>query len=159
MHRALAAQAWQAWRIRDTHKGPLVWHVKHVPSYVPDERGLPEGPYHLLVCTHPLSGEIKYFLSNAPADTPLERLLCVAFGRWRIERCFEDGKGEVGLDHWEGRRWLGLKRHLILTTVSYLFLARTCQRLRKKKSGMDGLPGAHGGRCVGAELATSGGGR
>ena len=157
--RALAVQAWQTWRIRDTHKGPLVWHVKHVLAYLPDERGLPEGPYHLLVCTHPLSGEIKYFLSNAPADTPLERLLCVAFGRWRIERCFEDGKGEVGLDHWEGRRWLGLKRHLILTTVSYLFLARTCQRLRKKKSGMDGLPGAHGGRCVGAELATSGGGR
>jgi len=55
----------------------------------------------------------------------------VAFGRWRIERCFEDGKGEVGLDRWEGRRWLGLKRHLILTTVSYLLLARTCQRLRK----------------------------
>ena len=157
--RALAVQAWQTWRIRDTHKGPLVWHVKHVLAYLPDERGLPEGPYHLLVCTHPLSGEIKYFLSNAPPDTPLEKLLCVAFGRWRIERCFEDGKGEVGLDHWEGRRWLGLKRHLILTTVSYLFLARTCQRLRKKKSGMDGLPGAHGGRCVGAELATSGGGR
>jgi hypothetical protein len=76
----------------------MVWHAKHVLVYLPDERGLPEEPYHLRVCTHPLSGEFKYFPSNAPADTPLERLLCVAFGRWRIERCFEDGKGEVGLD-------------------------------------------------------------
>ena len=76
-------------------------------------------------------------------DTPVKKLLRVAFGRWRIERCFEDGKGEVGLDHWEGRRWIGLKRHLILTNVSYLFLAKTCQRLRGRKLGSG--PSA---RCV-----------
>jgi SRSO17 transposase len=130
---ALAAQPWQTWRIKDTQKGPLVWHVKHVLIFVKDAQGLPEGPYHLLVCYHPFTGEIKYFLSNAPPDTPVKKLLRVAFGRWRIERCFEDGKSELGLDHWEGRRWLGLQRHLILTTVSYLFLAKACQRLREKK--------------------------
>jgi SRSO17 transposase len=143
-HPALAAQRWQAWRIKDTEKGPLVWRVKHVLVYVKDEAGLPEGPYHLLVCYHPITGEIKYFFSNAPAETPVGKLLRVAFGRWQIERCFEDGKGEVGLDHWEGRRWIGLKRHLILTTVSYLFLAKTCQTLREKKSGVDRLPGEDG---------------
>jgi SRSO17 transposase len=153
-HQALAAQAWQTWRIKDTQKGPLVWRVKHVLAYIKDERGLPEGPYHLLVCYHPFTGEIKYFLSNAPADTPVKKLLRVAFGRWRIERCFEDGKGEVGLDHWEGRRWIGLKRHLILTTVSYLFLSEACQRLRGKKSGMDRLPSAPGHRRDRASLAT-----
>lgn len=146
-HPALAAQAWQTWRIKDTEKGPLVWRVKHVLIYVKDEHGLPEGPFHLLVCYHPFTGEIKYFFSNAPAETPVKKLLRVAFGRWHIERCFEDGKGEVGLDHWEGRRWIGLKRHLILTTVSYLFLAKTCQGLRKKKSGVDRLPGEDGDRC------------
>jgi SRSO17 transposase len=140
-HRALAAQTWQAYRIKDTQKGPLVWRVKHVMIYIKDERGLPEGPYHLLVCYHPLTGEIKYFFSNAPAETPVSRLLHVAFGRWHIERCFEDGKGEVGLDHWEGRRWIGLKRHLILTTVSYLFLAKTCQALRGEKPRVDCVPG------------------
>jgi SRSO17 transposase len=154
-HPALAAQPWQTWRIKDTQKGPLVWHVKHVLVHIKDERGLAEkSPHHLLVCYHPFTGEIKYFLSNAPADTPVKKLLRVAFGRWRIERCFEDGKGEVGLDHWEGRRWLGLKRHLILTTVSYLFLAKACQRLRGEKSGMDRLPGACGCRCSDPELAT-----
>ncbi len=144
---ALAAQPWTTWRIKDTQKGPLVWRVKHVLVHIKDERGLPTGPYHLLVCYHPFTGEIKYFLSNAPADTPVKKLLRVAFGRWHIERCFEDGKGEVGLDHWEGRRWLGLKRHLILTAVSYLFLARTCAGLRKKKSGVDRLPGEDGDGC------------
>ena len=147
-HSALAVQAWQTWRIKDTHKGPLVWHEKHVLVHIKDEQRLPEGPYHLLVCYHPLTGEIKYFLSNAPTDTPVETLLRVAFGRWRIERCFEDGKGEVGLDHWEGRRWLGLKRHLILTTVSYLFLAQARQRLAEKKFAVDGLPGAGRSRCT-----------
>jgi SRSO17 transposase len=145
---ALAAQPWQTWRVKDTDKGPLLWHVKHALLWIPDEHGLPEGPYHVLVCTQPFSGEVKYFLSNAPANTPVPQLLRVAFGRWRIERCFEDGKGELGLDHWEGRRWLGLKRHLILTTVSYLFLAKVCQRLRGEKSAMDHLPSASADRCA-----------
>lgn len=144
---ALSVQAWQTWRIKDTQKGPLVWRVKHVLVHIKDEQGMPEGPYHLLVCYHPFTGEIKYFLSNAPVGTPVKKLLRVAFGRWRIERCFEDGKGEVGLDHWEGRRWLGLKRHLALTTVSYLFLTKTCCRLRGEKSGVDRLPSKHGDGC------------
>lgn len=152
-HRALAAQAWRAYRIKETEKGPLVWRVKHVLIYIRDERGLPEGPYHLLVCYHPFTGEIKYFFSNAPAETPVSKLLHVAFGRWHIERCFEDGKGEVGLDHWEGRRWIGLKRHLILTTVSYLFLAKTCQALRGEKPGVDRVPGQDGGGRDGARPA------
>lgn len=152
-HPVLAAQPWQTWRIKETQKGPLVWHIKHVLVHIKDEQGLPEGPYHLLVCCHPFTGEIKYFLSNAPAETPVKKLLRVAFGRWRIERCFEDGKGEVGLDHWEGRRWLGLKRHLILTTVSYLFLAKACQRLRGKKPGVDCLPGVGSGGRADPELA------
>jgi SRSO17 transposase len=76
--------------------------------------------------------------------TPLKKLLQVAFSRWPIERCFEDQKGEVGLTHWEGRMWIGLQRHLILTSVSYLFLATACQRLRGKKSGGHRLPSSPG---------------
>lgn len=153
-HGALAAQRWQTWRIKNTQKGPLVWHVKHVLVHIKDAQGLPVGPYHLLVCYHPFTGEIKYFVSNAPPGTPVKKLLRVAFGRWRIERCFEDVKGELGLDHWEGRRWLGLKRHLILTAVSYLFLAKSCQRLREKKQGVDRLPGAPRHRCDRQRLGT-----
>ena len=85
----------------------------------------------------------------------MQTLLLVAFSRWRVERCFEDQKQEVGLDQWEGRHWLGLKRHLILTSGSYLFLASVRKALRGKKSGPDPMPGAYGGRSAGAELVAS----
>jgi SRSO17 transposase len=141
----LRDQAWQRWRVKDGEQGPLIWEVKHTQIWVKDEDGLPLGPWHLLVCRNVLHpDEVKYFISNAPPETPVDVLLSVAFSRWRVERCFEDQKGEVGLDHYEGRTYLGLKRHLILTAVSYLFLAQACQRLRGEKSGVDGVPGAHG---------------
>lgn len=151
-HPRLRNQRWQTWRIKDGRKGPIVWKARHVQVFLKDENGLPAGPYHLLVCRNPLTGETKYFLSNAPPKTPVKTLLRVAFSRWRIERCFEDHKGEVGLDHWEGRRWIGLKRHLILSAVSYLFLAQARQRLAGKKSGGDRLPSAHGRGRRRAEL-------
>lgn len=144
-HPALSAQPWQSYYIKDTHKGPLVWHVKHALVSVKDEQGLPSVPRHLLHCTHPMTGEIKYFLSNAPPETPVTKLLHVAFSRWRVERCFEDQKGRIGLDHWEGRRWIGLQRHLVLSLLSYLFLARARTVLGwEKKSGLDRLPTPNG---------------
>ena len=149
-HPALRDQDWQTWRIKDGDKGPIVWKVKHVMLHVKDEEGLPRKCYHLLVCDNPLTGQRKYFLSNAPADTPLNDLLRVAFSRWPIERCFQEQKGEVGLTDWEGRTWLGLQRHLILTAVSHLVLVIACQRLRGKKSAGDGVPGSSGRRRGGA---------
>jgi SRSO17 transposase len=144
-HPALRDQTWQQWHVKDGDKGPMLWEVKHTLIYVQDEQGLPEAqPWHLIVARnveHP--DELKYFVSNAPAKTRLGVLLLVAFSRWRVERCFEDQKGEVGLDHYEGRRWLGLKRHLALSAVSYLFLAKTHQQLRGEKPGTHRVPSAY----------------
>ena len=92
--------------------------------------------------------ELKFFVSNAPAGTSVQAMLLVAFSRWRVERCFEDQKCEIGLDQYEGRRYQGLKRHLILSCVSYLFLSRMRQEFGGEKSGADGVPGAHGGGGV-----------
>lgn len=149
----LRGQRWQPWRLKDGEKGPMVCETKHALVYIPDADGLPAGPYHLLIWRNVLTpDEIKYFISNAPPQTAVPTLLRVAFSRWRIERCFEDQKGEVGLDHYEGRRYLGLKRHLAITAVSYLFLAETRQALGGKKPGTDSLPSAHRGGGVGARL-------
>jgi SRSO17 transposase len=95
-----------------------------------------------------VDAEVKYFFSNAPADTPLEELLRVAFSRWGIERLFEDAKGQVGLDHFEVRRYLPLLRHLILSMVSLLFLAKETDRLRGEKSVVERLPGQRGAECA-----------
>ena len=151
-HPALRDQPWQRGRVKDGDKGPQIWEVKHTLIRVKDEQGLPANkPYHLLVARNVLQPEeIKYFVSNAPEDTRVPILLLVAFSRWRIERCFEDQKGEVGLDHYEGRCYPGLKRHLIITAVSFLFLAKVLEDFRGEKSGPDRLPGAQGSGGSGA---------
>jgi hypothetical protein len=140
----LRAQAWQRWRIKDGDKGPMVWEIKHVLFYPKDENGMPGEPMHLIVARDVLNPtEMKFFVSNAPPGTAIQKMLLVGFSRWRVERCFEDQKGEVGLDQYEGRRYQGLKRHLILSAVSYLFLARTRQEFGGEKSRADGVPSAY----------------
>lgn len=144
-HRPLREQAWKRYRIKDGEKGPMVWEIKHVLIYPRNEEGLPEQAYHLIVARNVMEpGIIKYFVSNAPVGASVQTMLLVAFSRWRVERCFEDEKGELGLDHYEGRRYQGLKRHMIITTVSHLFLAKVHQGLRGEKPGADGVPSAHG---------------
>lgn len=150
---ALRNQAWVRYHVKDGQKGPVVWEVKHTQITVKDENGLPGMCWYLVVARNVLDPEeIKFFISNAPPNTSVQTLLLVAFSRWRVERCFQDQKQEVGLDQWEGRRWLGLKRHLILTSVSYLFLARVRERLRGKKFGSDNPPSAHGHRLACTQL-------
>jgi len=142
----LKDQAWKRWRIKDTQKGPMVWETKQVRLVPQDENGLPAVPLHLIVARNVRNVlEVKFFLSNAAADTPVKELLHVAFSRWRVERCFEDQKTELGFDHFEGRSYLGLKRHQAITAVSHLFLSEVQQQLRGEKSGTDRLPGPHRG--------------
>jgi SRSO17 transposase len=154
---ALRRQAWQRFRVKDGHKGPMVWEVKHVRFHVPTEDGDPSRPMHLIVARNVLKPEeVKYFVSNAPAQTRLETLLLVAFARWHVERCFEDEKTELGFDHYEGRQYRGLCRHQALTAVTHLFLARVCAQERGEKPRADGVPGADGGRRLGALVVAGG---
>jgi SRSO17 transposase len=149
----LKDQAWKQWRIKDTQKGPMVWETKYVLLTPKDENGLPAAPRHLIVARNVSDIlAVKYFVSNAPSETPVKELLHVAFSRWRVERCFEDQKSELGFDHFEGRSYLGLKRHQTLTAVSHLFLSETQQALRGEKPGVDSLSGPHGRRRSGPLL-------
>lgn len=136
--------SWKLFRIKDTQKGPVVWEVRESIFY-PSRRGVPTGAVRLLVARNVLSGEVKYFLSCAPEEILLKKLLTVAFSRWHVEKLFKEAKGEVGLDHFEVRRYKSLKRHLILTSLSLYFLAHETDRLRGEKPGVDDLPGEGGG--------------
>jgi SRSO17 transposase len=85
------------------------------------------GPEGWLLGERPVPGErgeVKWSLSNLPTDTPLRRLVELAHSRWPIEQFYEDAKGECGLDHYQGRRWDGLHRHLALVMLAYSFVAR-----------------------------------
>lgn len=136
---------WQTYHVKDGYKGPQVWRAKRVAVWLKGEDGLPGAPHHLVVACNVLEPEkLKYFLSNAPQQTPVETLLWVALSRWKIERMFEDGKGELGMDDFEVRRFGSIHRHLILSCVSYLFLAEFHQAHRGKKPAPDDLPGSHG---------------
>jgi SRSO17 transposase len=152
-HPVLRNQPWKKHRVKDGQKGPIVWETKHTMLTRSDKKGLPAERWHLVIARNILDkDEVKYFMSNAPESTPVQTLLLVGFSRWRVERCFEDQKQQIGLDAWEGRRWLGLKRHLILSSVSYLFLARVREKLRGKKSRTDRIPSAHRRRRAGVLL-------
>jgi SRSO17 transposase len=67
-------------------------------------------------------GRYKYWVSNAPEETTLEKLVYWTSQRWKIEQGYQQLKEELGLDHFEGRSWGGLHRHITLCFMAYGFL-------------------------------------
>jgi SRSO17 transposase len=67
--------------------------------------------------------DLAAYACFAPAAMSLDELVQVAGRRWAIEACFEEAKGEVGLDHYEVRSWTGWHRHITLACLAHAFLA------------------------------------
>ena len=81
------------------------------------------GDIHWTIYRRNLDGsEPRYYLSNAPEDTPLETLAYVGGTRWRIETEFETEKSDVGLDEYETRTWAGWHHHVALCLLGGAFL-------------------------------------
>ena len=66
--------------------------------------------------------ELSYYVCYGPSETALEELVRVAGRRWTIEECFEEAKGEVGLDQYEVRKWDGWYRHITLAMLAHAYL-------------------------------------
>jgi SRSO17 transposase len=79
------------------------------------------------------SGETKYYLSNLPADVELKILAAAIKARWACEQAHQQLKEELGLDHFEGRSWTGLHRHVLMAMVAFAFLQH--RRLAAAKRG------------------------
>ncbi len=151
--RPMLEQEWIELHIKDTGMGAMVWEARCAPFWIKRDNAV-AGPYWLIAAHERLHPETsKYFLSNASAGVPLEVLVHVAFSRWPVERCLEDEKSELGLSHFEVRKYDGVLRHPRITQVSHLFLARQTQRLAEKKSGSNDLPGAGCGQRADRRLA------
>jgi len=134
----LPAEQWQRYRLLEGSKGPLVADFAAFRAVAVRHR-LP-GPevWVLLRRTIPSPGEqpvYKYYLSQAPAETPLAELVRVSGMRWPIEACFEEGKEEVGLDQYELRFWRGWHHHMTLVILAHHFLVRLQRRLDQRGGG------------------------
>jgi len=148
-------QDWQTFTLTRETLPPQTWKVKAAQVYLPRQEGQePGGPgrpadrtYWLITAHNVTTGEVKYFVSNAPPKTPLKTLLRVAFCRWQVEHAFRLAKIEIGFCHFEGRNWRGLMRHMILCQAVMLFVAEQTTRLRGEKRRR----GARHGRRPGAE--------
>jgi SRSO17 transposase len=138
--RLTAADAKAGRRYRLTHKTVKnsVWRATQATVFVAGQKQT------LIVAINEATAEVKYFVTNATNAT-LAKVLAVAFRRWTVEHGFRLGKQEAGLMHFEGRDYLGLIRHLIMSLVVLGFVATHTERLRGEKSADHSgasLPGA-----------------
>ena len=127
----LPASAWQALQVREGAAGPLVfefaavrvWGIRHrkpgPPSWLLIRRSLGPDP------------ELKYYVSNAGAETPLSTLALVACTRFRVEEFLEDCKSYLGMTQYETRSWVGWHHHMTLVGLAHLFVTSVRRRLKK----------------------------
>ena len=127
--RLLPVRAWKKISAGAGAKGPRLYHwARAAIRPLEDTRS-----YWLLVrrsLTDP--DDLAYYLCYGPERTPLRELVRVAGARWTIEETFQTGKGQVGLDQYQVRRYDSWYRHITLAMLAHAFLAITADAAAKK---------------------------
>jgi SRSO17 transposase len=134
----LPADAWQTVPCRTTPAGEIIESrfafVRVVAAHAVTDDHKP-ARWEWLIIEWPADRDAPtdYWLSNLPADTEPERLARLARLRWTIELDYRQLKGELGLDHYEGRSWRGFHHHCALVTCAHAFLTleRMCPKARR----------------------------
>jgi len=120
--RRIPKAAWVRCAIKEGSKGPIVCDFAFL-RVTEARAGLPGAEVWLIIRRNVEDpSEIKFYLSNAPADLAVSEFVRLSGMRWPIETTFEEGKGEVGMDHYETRSWLGWHHHMLLTALAHHFL-------------------------------------
>jgi SRSO17 transposase len=117
-------QDWVRAAIKEGSKGPIVCDFAFLR--VTESRAcLPAAELWLIIRRNlDDPSQIKYFFSNAPVNTLLKEFVRISGMRWPIETIFEESKGEVGMDHYEMRSWIGWHHHMLLVSLAHHFLVR-----------------------------------
>jgi len=102
----------------------------------------PSEPVWLICERRAAKKEIRYHVSNLPPSTVKRELVRLTKMRWRVERDYQELKGELGLDHYEGRSWRGFHHHATLCAVAHGFLALQRQVFPPKDHHLDAADGA-----------------
>jgi SRSO17 transposase len=119
----IALQKWRTIRWREGTKGWLSKRFIAIRAY----RVVGEERKNLgwLIGERPgygQKGDRKYYFSDFPVNTPLEKLVEYAHRRWIIDRYYEDAKNELGWGDYQGRSWIGFHRHSIIVMLTYSFM-------------------------------------
>jgi SRSO17 transposase len=124
-------RAAKSFRLEQQTGPAAVWQVKVVDVALGNDRR----PRHrLMLARNRETGEMKYFITNAPRRIGVRRVLLAAFTRWHVEHVFRVAKSEVGLTHFEGRSYVSLQRHMALCLVALAFVSLHTMQLRGEKS-------------------------
>jgi SRSO17 transposase len=118
------ASGWQRISVGNGSKGPREFDWARIELAGPPQEGWQKW---LVVRQSPVAGEKPaeraYVIVFAPCGTTLAEMAAAIGTRWTVEQCFEEGKGEVGLDHYEVRSWQGWYRHITLCMLAHAFLS------------------------------------
>jgi SRSO17 transposase len=116
--------AWREYKVKDGEKGSIDARFAFVKA-VAVRHKLP-GPDVLVVFRRSLSEpeKLKVFLTNARGDIPRREVVRVSGMRWPIETCFEEAKGNLGMDEYQTRSWRGWHHHMTLVILAHHFLVR-----------------------------------
>ena len=124
----VSAAAWRRLTVGAGAKGPRRFEWAAVPINHPyDPQRWQRWVLFRRSCDDP--EDVAFYLAFGPVGTGLEVLARVAGRRWAIEEAFAQGKGEVGLDQYEVRSWVGWHRHMTLAMVALALLVLTRARL------------------------------
>lgn len=139
------AARWKTITVRGGEKGPLKVRALKRRVQTKDEDGH-VGPVETVLVIRSLGPEPRtwYAVSNAGREVALAVLVGVHGRRHQVEELFAEGKGEVGLGHYEVRSWLGWHHHMTLALLALWFLNTEKRRLGKKNTGLDPGAGAAG---------------
>jgi SRSO17 transposase len=132
--------AWKPVIIAEGAKGPIVAKVARIRVYL-SRNGLPIEDQQWLFLRKNSDGQIKYAISDAPKEIAFKELIKASTMRWPIEQCFQEGKGQVGMDYYEHRSWPAWHRHMTYVFLALHFLLRL-RLLFKKNTFFDTSFGA-----------------
>jgi SRSO17 transposase len=147
---SLPMSSWYQRTVSEGTKGPIAYAFARQRITLCKD-GLPERSLWLVI-KRTLGGEptYSYYISNAPASTPLRTFVWLSGLRWAVEQCFEEGKTELGMAHYEVRKYPGWHHHMLTTMLAHFFLWHLKLRLGGKSSRADGIAAAE---IIGRRLA------
>lgn len=125
---------WYRRTVSEGTKGPIEYEFSKRRVILAKD-GLPEKTVWLVMKrTISEKPEYSYYISNAPVSTRLETFVWLSGMRWPIEQCFEEAKSELGMDHYEVRKYAGWNHHMLTCMLAHFFLWHIKIKLGEKKS-------------------------